>query len=358
MSVDPTWLLLGRDGESAVRCIGVGPAAIVVGRSRSCDLLLKSKAASARHAQVWLDGQTPYVRDLDSSNGVFVNGRRIDGCAALSAGDQVQFADATFRVHFGEPPAECTGDAADQQDIQKLIEERRVETLYRPVVSLEDASVVGYEVFGTAKAAGIESPQALFVAAGQLDLDLELSRVIRNAAVSGEFADGERPHLFLKTHPREVVDFGLHYSLCDLRETQPEQPLTLQIQLSASEDVEVMRSLQLIVRSLGMALAFTDVGAADALELWETMAPDYVFFDEQLTRGLDSSDPKSRKIARRMVETAEETGICTVATGVETCEQHEACRELGFDLAAGFFYGRPTSGDATDTQRLPDAALL
>ena len=58
----------------------------VVGREESCDTVLAGVDISRRHAEFWLDGPVWAVRDLESLNGVFVNGvRRAD--APLSRGD-------------------------------------------------------------------------------------------------------------------------------------------------------------------------------------------------------------------------------------------------------------------------------
>jgi EAL domain-containing protein (putative c-di-GMP-specific phosphodiesterase class I) len=38
---------------------------------------------------------------------------------------------------------------------------------------------------------------------------------------------------------------------------------------------------------------------------------------------------------------ARSLGICTVAEGVETSGEHAACQQLGFELAQGFYYGKP-----------------
>ena len=61
----------------------------VVGRDESCDTVLLGNEISRRHAEFRLDGPIAAVRDLQSRNGVFVNGaRRAD--AALAAGDVVR----------------------------------------------------------------------------------------------------------------------------------------------------------------------------------------------------------------------------------------------------------------------------
>jgi EAL domain-containing protein (putative c-di-GMP-specific phosphodiesterase class I) len=44
---------------------------------------------------------------------------------------------------------------------------------------------------------------------------------------------------------------------------------------------------------------------------------------------------------RTVVELAHRFGALSVAVGVETREEMAAVRDLGFDMAQGFFFGRP-----------------
>jgi transcriptional regulator with PAS, ATPase and Fis domain len=61
----------------------------VIGRDESCDTVLPGNEISRRHAEFRVDGPIAAVRDLQSRNGVFVNGaKRAD--APLAAGDVVR----------------------------------------------------------------------------------------------------------------------------------------------------------------------------------------------------------------------------------------------------------------------------
>jgi DNA-binding NtrC family response regulator len=62
---------------------------LVVGRDRPSDVVLAGEEISRRHAEFRLDGPLIVIRDLDSSNGVFVNGVRQKD-APLEAGDVVR----------------------------------------------------------------------------------------------------------------------------------------------------------------------------------------------------------------------------------------------------------------------------
>ena len=60
----------------------------VIGRSRDCDLQLEDSNVSRRHAELRQEGTAYWIVDLDSTNGVELNGRRVRR-AKLDPGDTV-----------------------------------------------------------------------------------------------------------------------------------------------------------------------------------------------------------------------------------------------------------------------------
>lgn len=84
-SETPVFLRLGEDR------IALAADRVVVGRSRSCEVRLQEDSVSRLHAAfVWRD-LALYLEDLGSSNGTFVNGRRIDTPCRVKPGDVVRF---------------------------------------------------------------------------------------------------------------------------------------------------------------------------------------------------------------------------------------------------------------------------
>jgi pSer/pThr/pTyr-binding forkhead associated (FHA) protein len=69
-----------------------------VGRE-GCDVLLADPEVSRRHAVLHhRQGEQPQVEDLGSTNGTFVNDRRIDGFSTLQPGDTLRFGNTVWAV--------------------------------------------------------------------------------------------------------------------------------------------------------------------------------------------------------------------------------------------------------------------
>ena len=101
-----------RSGPLAGRKLALAGTRAVVGRGDDCDIVLPGHArVSRRHAQLSWDDQTQTlsVRDLGSTNGVMVNGQRVDQ-AILRAGDRIELGDFSAVVVL--PDAAPTGKGA------------------------------------------------------------------------------------------------------------------------------------------------------------------------------------------------------------------------------------------------------
>ena len=62
---------------------------INIGRHRDNDLRIDDPLISRQHAQILQQGRTIYLRDLNSTNGTFVNNKRVD-IAALDEGTVIK----------------------------------------------------------------------------------------------------------------------------------------------------------------------------------------------------------------------------------------------------------------------------
>lgn len=69
---------------------------IVVGRHPSCDFRIRSSRVSRIHCCIYLTGDRIFVRDLNSTNGIRINGRSVER-AELKPGDVVSIGQLHFK---------------------------------------------------------------------------------------------------------------------------------------------------------------------------------------------------------------------------------------------------------------------
>lgn len=98
MSEGPYTILIEDRHGTPVQEISLDAGERIVGRFRECDIILPSESVSRRHARLFVERDGLFIEDLNSANGVFVNGVRIRERASLEDGAMVRIGDYTLRV--------------------------------------------------------------------------------------------------------------------------------------------------------------------------------------------------------------------------------------------------------------------
>jgi EAL domain-containing protein (putative c-di-GMP-specific phosphodiesterase class I) len=315
------------------------------------------------------------VKDLGSTNGTFINGQRIEGQFTVSSGDLLQFAEVVFRVGLESNQRDLKTVAGDSSDralaliqFDKLMSERAVVPHFQPIIAYGNGRVEGYELLGRSRLFGLVSPHSMFSAAAVLDLEAELSRMMRSEGIRAAAALPSHPLVFVNTHPAEMAEQGvLEFSLRELRELAPRMRIVLEIHEAAVTCVKQMRELRAVLNDLNIGLAYDDFGAGQArlAELGD-VPPDYLKFDIELVHEIDRASPERQRMLASFVHMVKGLGIASLAEGVETEAEDSACRQMGFDFAQGYYHGKaalassfkatPPPGDG-DTDVMAAAAL-
>ncbi len=352
---EDVWFLSGptQPGEAVVHTpIDGNP--YIVGRKTGVSLKLQFRTVSGNHASLWVEEGCLYLRDLGSTNGTYVNGTRVEkeSTVPVSEEDLIHFAEAPFRVRRQSPTGMTAGTIAENVcdqalalvQFDRLMSQRLVKPHFQPIVTIENATQVGFEILGRGSVFGLESVGAMFQAAEQLSLEVELSRLLRWEGIRVGRDLPEQPTLFVNTHPREMEDGpGLIESLKNVREMTGNTDLVLEIHESAVTNPALMQSLHAAMKDLDIQLAYDDFGSGQArlAELIEAR-PDFVKFDISLIREIDRADENRRRMLLSLVQMVRDLNIKALAEGIETKEEAEVCKEIGFDLAQGFHFGRPS----------------
>ena len=345
------WFLCGPTASGdAVQHTPIDDIPFVVGRRSGISMKINFRTVSSNHASLWVEGGNLFVKDMGSTNGTYVNGRRIEEPTRIGEEDLVHFAEAPFRIRRQSPTSCISGtfqeNVCDQAlalvQFDRLMSQRLVIPHFQPIVTMLQGKTIGYEILGRGRVFGLESVGAMFQAAEQLNLEVELSRLLRweGLRIGRDLPD--EPLLFVNTHPKEMIGDGLVDSLIKLREMAGSLKIVLEIHEAAITDPASMQRLRTNLCELGIDMAYDDFGAGQArlAEIVEAR-PHYVKFDIGLIRGIDTADEHRLQMVRTLVKMVRDLNIKALAEGIETEGEAATCRDLGFQLAQGYYFGRP-----------------
>mgnify|MGYP001375904101 CR=1 FL=1 len=92
-------------------------AMVVVGRHPACDARLDSLRVSRHHCCMTHDNGDVVVRDLGSTNGIRINGQRVE-MGRLKSGDELSIAHIRYRLDDGSGNHRTIGDASSAMALE------------------------------------------------------------------------------------------------------------------------------------------------------------------------------------------------------------------------------------------------
>ena len=337
----------------------------VIGRSETADHIVYSSKVSKEHAILEASDGRYVVRDLESTNGTFVNGERAS-THFLEDGDilHVAHVEFCFRHAHDEAHPETDGGrltertqlvVADQPHslirgtelLRELIDAAAVEIAFQPIVDLRTRSAVAFEALARGRHPELSAnPATLLELAEQCDLVLELSRLFARLAVKASTRLPRGAKVFVNVHARELADPSLPDSLSELAAlASADHQVVLEIAEASVTDVSAMGKLKEAFMRLGLQFAYDDFGAGQArlIELTD-IPPDYLKFDKGMIEGIEAAAPRQEMVGA-LLRVVRSLGVRVIAEGVETELVASICQRLGCDLGQGFLFGRPVRID-------------
>ena len=143
-------LLVATAGKTEGKLIPITVPQFLIGRDPQCHLRPSSQVISKKHCTLFVRDGKAYVRDLDSTNGTFVNDQQIEGEVELANNTTLKLGPLTFVVRIetttpvdkptpvprAKPPIALDDEAAvaemlndiQEEDQAELVEEMPVES--------------------------------------------------------------------------------------------------------------------------------------------------------------------------------------------------------------------------------------
>jgi pilus assembly protein CpaF len=142
-------------GPQGARALALQGPRCLIGKDPGCELVLSGWKVSRRHAELFVNNERVYIRDLDSTFGTFVNDARVDAATPIAPTDRVRIGTQAMSIGWGV----VAGGA-------QAIEVKAAPLAASPVPDrhLEPATEASPKATDTARAsvitAGVEQPAA------------------------------------------------------------------------------------------------------------------------------------------------------------------------------------------------------
>ena len=228
---------------------------------------------------------------------------------------------------------------------------------FQPQVDLVTGQVVGSEVLTRWQhpRRGLLGPDAFISAAENSGLMQEFTVHILDRAVA-ECAhwreQGATAPVSVNLSARNLLDSRLPADVARVLADHglPAGLLVLEItETTMVSDIETVQEVLGALRQLGVELSVDDFGTGySSLALLQRVAVNEIKIDRSFVQAMNTSEGDAA-IVRATIELAHGLGLRVVAEGAETVEHVTALRELGCDIAQGWYFGQ-----AADSQQMRD----
>jgi EAL domain-containing protein (putative c-di-GMP-specific phosphodiesterase class I)/FixJ family two-component response regulator len=246
--------------------------------------------------------------------------------------------------------ADAVRDAEQQRkkqlirEMRDIIRRKRVTTLFQPIVWAREGTVFGYEILTRGPAnSSFRNSDMLFSFAREAKLSWPLETVALENALRRlrSFDLGNRKFLVnLEAEMFAESEFRIHEMVSFFAEKRGHFVFEL-TERAAIEDYAAFRRLLDEFRAKGIEVAIDDAGSGYAsLEAIAALSPDYLKITKSLISTL-ANEPIKQDLVKMLVDLGAKVGSKTLAEGVETFEEYEACRDLGIDLIQGYYLAHP-----------------
>ncbi|OLO40598.1 hypothetical protein BTR23_06330 [Alkalihalophilus pseudofirmus] len=228
-----------------------------------------------------------------------------------------------------------------------IINKRKFTRHIQPIIKLQNQTVYGYEfllrqndqdypffpgeLFAFSQKTGLQS---------LLDSQARIASIVVGAKL---LPQGQKrfinflpssiydPNHCLKSTFKAVEKFGIN-------------PSDLVFEVVETERIVDLVHLKKIFRTYqqhGVHVALDDIGTGfSTIDVLAELNPNFAKIDRSLIDHCDIDQEKQRKI-RSIIEIASEKGITLLAEGIERKEELLYCKDIGIDLAQGYYIGKP-----------------
>jgi len=240
-----------------------------------------------------------------------------------------------------------------ESDLDKAIQERRLEVYYQPKVEVTGGKVNGVEalVRWRTESGSFIPPEDFVPMAEGSGRICALTWLVFDSvrAIVENWTYFEEPFsVAINVTPAVLEHEEFHSRLLELQESIAEQNVTVTLELTEDSLLQGEKELAALgeLRDLGVGFAIDDFGKGySSLTYLKELPATEIKIDKQFI-GTISHDETDRQIVKSVIDLAHALDMKVVAEGVDNEENLAVVAELGCEMVQGFFIARPMRGEA------------
>ncbi len=230
---------------------------------------------------------------------------------------------------------------------RELIDNDGIEPYYQPIKDTKSGEIVKYEVLARGVyETEVTNPIYFLRSAEKLGLLTTITRTIIKKSFA--FMRDNDMEFSINLTEKDLIDESfLNYLFTHVKEYGIDPS---RVTFEILENITVIKNAELIkrqlkhLREMGFKMAVDDFGVENSnLSRFLDMHFDFIKIDGVFIKDLLTND-KNIKITKAIVSLAQSLGMQTIAEYVKDEATYNKVRELGVDMAQGYYIGKPEIG--------------
>lgn len=235
-----------------------------------------------------------------------------------------------------------------EKELDKILISGDVITVFQPIISLKDGTVIGYEALTRGpKNSHLRNPEKLFSVAQTYNRLWDLECLCRSKAIERAHYIDKSKYLFINVDPYifkdEKYKKGFTKEFLAKYNMSPETIIFEITERTCIKDYKSFKAALDNYLEEGYKIAIDDTGAGySGLKMLSETKPHYIKIDMELIRDIHKDSFKQHLISG-LVSLSNSTNMKLIAEGIEVKEELVKLIELGVHAGQGYFLHRPVS---------------
>lgn len=237
-------------------------------------------------------------------------------------------------------------NALSQGIMEQVLTEKKIRTVYQPIISLDDGSIFGYESLSRIDIKNCSmNIEELFQLAEKLNCVWELEALCRKKSLKNAYNKPEHTRLFINVDPNVIHDekFKNGTTAKYLRKygLKPDEIVFEITERTSIQNPETFKKTIQHYKEQNYQIAVDDFGAEfSGINRICVLNPHFIKIDKMIVRGIDK-DSFKQSLVESFVTFCRNTQIYLIAEGIETKEELQTLMRTGVSYGQGYYIQYP-----------------